>query len=306
MMAQTIRRKATGVRRQTRAHDTKRQVRQARQKTNSLIDWLMRRLPFTEDQLHAFFLLLILLFAAVLAWFLASMAGLTLLLGEKVDQMAIRGGFEADRVDVRGTRHLNQLMVYDQVLGAKDRAMTDIDLEALRASVMQLNWVKDARVSRQLPGTIVVDIVERTPHAVLRKPGMLELIDETGHDLEPISPAKAKGKLLISGPGAQGEVEALDALLDAAPAIRPQVAEAEWVGNRRWNLTFKSGQMLALPEGIDDSAKALINFAQLDGVNRLIGGKVVAFDMRTPGRIYMRCPECAAENNPPVVEGGPT
>jgi cell division protein FtsQ len=41
-------------------------------------------------------------------------------------------------------------------------------------------------------------------------------------------------------------------------------------------------------------------------VNRLIGGKVVAFDMRTPGRIYMRCPECAAENNPPVVEGGPT
>ena len=61
-----------------------------------------------------------------------------------------------------------------------------------------------------------------------------------------------------------------------------------------------------MPEGIDDSAKALINFAQLDGVNRLIGGKVVAFDMRTPGRIYMRCPECAAENNPPVVEGGPT
>ncbi len=303
-MAQTIRRKATGVRRQARAHDTKRQVRQAKQTTNSLIGWLMRKLPFTEDQLYGFFLFLILLTAAALAWVLASMAGLTLVFGEKIDQMAVRAGFEADHVDVRGTKHLNQLKVYDQVLGAKDRAMTDIDLAALRASVLQLNWVKDARVSLQLPGTIVVDIVERTPHAVLREPGELMLIDDTGHELEPISRANAKGKLLISGPGAQGEVQALDALLDTAPALRPQVAEAEWIGNRRWNLTFKSGQVLALPEGADDSAKALINFARLDGVNRLIGGKVVAFDMRTPGRIYMRCPQCAAEKTPPVVEGG--
>jgi cell division protein FtsQ len=88
--------------------------------------------------------------------------------------------------------------------------------------------------------------------------------------------------------------------------LRPQVVAAEWVGNRRWNLTFKTGQVLALPQGEDNSAKALIEFARLDGVNRLIGGKVVAFDMRTPERIYMRCPECAAENKPPVVQGGTT
>lgn len=305
-MAQTIRRKATGVRRQARAHDTKRQVRQAKQKTNSLIAWLMRKLPFTEDQLYGFFLFLILLFAAVLAWFIASIAGLTLVLGEQIDQAASRAGFEVNNVQVRGTKHLNENKVYEQVLRAKERAMTDVDLQTLRGSVMQLDWVKDARVSRQLPGTIVVDVIERTPHAVLRKPGMLELVDETGHDLEPVSQAKAKGLLLISGPGAQGEVEELDRLLDAAPALRPQLREAEWVGNRRWNLTFKSGQVLALPEGDDSSAKALIEFARLDGVNRLIGGKVVAFDMRTPGRIYMRCPDCAAENKPPMVDGGTT
>ena len=95
-------------------------------------------------------------------------------------------------------------------------------------------------------------------------------------------------------------------MLDAAPALRPQVAAAEWIGNRRWNVTFKTGQVLALPQGDDASAKALIEFARLDGVNRLIGGKVVAFDMRTPERIYMRCPECAAGNKPPMVQGGNT
>jgi cell division protein FtsQ len=53
--------------------------------------------------------------------------------------------------------------------------------------------------------------------------------------------------------------------------------------------------VLALPQGDQESAKALIEFARLDGVNRLIGGKVVAFDMRTPERIYMRCPQCREE-----------
>jgi cell division protein FtsQ len=305
-MAQTIRRKATGVRRQARAHDTQRQVRQARQKTNSLFGWLMRKLPFTEEQLHKTFLIAILLGIAVLAWFIASLAGLTLLVNQKVAQVAANAGFEVDSVDVRGTRRLNELKVYDQVLGERNRAMTQVDLQALRAKVMTLSWVEDARVSRQLPDRIVVDIVERTPHAVLRKPDRLVLIDGSGHELEPIAEAKAKGMLQISGPGAQAQVEGLTALLEAAPALRPQVVAAEWIGNRRWNLTFKTGQVLALPQGDDPGAKALIEFARLDGVNRLIGGKVVAFDMRTPERIYMRCPECAAENKPPVVEEGTT
>jgi len=305
-MAQTIRRKATGVRRQARAHDTKRQVRQAKQTTNSLVVWLLRKLPFTEEQLHKTFLVLILAALAGLALLIASMAGLTLLLNDKVAQMAARSGFEVNSVDVRGTKHLNELKVYDQVLGERNRAMTQVDLAALRAKVMTLSWVEDARVSRQLPDRIVVDIVERTPHAVLRKPDRLVLIDASGHELEPVAQGKTKGMLMISGPGAQARVEGLDTLLDAAPALRPQVVAAEWVGNRRWNLTFKTAQVLALPQGDDDSAKALIEFARLDGVNRLLGGKVVAFDMRTPDRIYMRCPDCAAQNKPPVVEGGAT
>ena len=82
----------------------------------------------------------------------------------------------------------------------------------------------------------------------------------------------------------------MGALLDAAPALKPQVAEADWIGNRRWNLTFKTGQVLALPEGDKGSAGALVAFARLDGANRLLGGRVAAFDMRAPDRIYLRVP----------------
>ena len=296
-MAQTIRRNAKPVRRQARAQGARTKVRKARQKTNSLVDALMRILPFTEDQLHKAFLVLILAGAAALAWLVASLAGLTALAGQQMALAAADAGYEVSRVEVRGVERMNELKVYERVLGEKDMAMPLVDLHTLRGSLMELPWVKDARVSRQLPDTIVVDIVEREPHAVLRKPDRLVLIDPSGHELEPVAEADAdaKGMLQISGPGVQAQVEALGALLDAAPALRPQVTEAEWVGNRRWNLTFKTDQVLALPQGQKESAGALISFARLDGVNRLLGGKVAAFDMRNPQRIYMRVPGRAHE-----------
>src|SRR5690606_36058523 len=76
LMAQTIRRNAPPVRRQARAQGNRAKVRKARKQTSSLVDALMRVLPFTEEQLHKAFLILILASAAALAWFVASLAGL--------------------------------------------------------------------------------------------------------------------------------------------------------------------------------------------------------------------------------------
>jgi cell division protein FtsQ len=294
-MSQTIKRKAHGVRRAAAAQGARAKVGKARARSGSAIDAAMRWLPFTEEQLHRFFLAMILGSAVALAWIVASFAGLPALAGAQLAAVAADAGFEVRRVEVRGVKRMNELKVYERVLGERDRAMPLVDLEALRQQLLELSWVEDARVSRQLPDTLVVDIVERTPHAVLRKPGKLVLIDAGGHLLEPVSPANAKGMLVISGPGAGQQVAALTELLDSAPALRQRVSEAEWIGNRRWNLTFDTGQVLALPQGTKPGALALVSFARLDGVNRLLGGKVATFDMRAPERIYMRVPGRAAD-----------
>jgi cell division protein FtsQ len=233
--------------------------------------------------------------AVVLAWIVASMAGVPAMAAQQVASIAADAGFEVRRVDVRGVHNLNEVKVYERVLAERDRAMPLVDIGALRDELMQISWVEDARVSRQLPDTLVIDIVERTPHAVLRKAGKLVLIDATGHELAPISAQRAAGRLILSGPGVGKQVVALTRMLSAAPALKPQVREAEWVGNRRWNLTFRTGQVLALPEGDKPSATALSAFARLDGTNRLLGGRVAAFDMRAPDRMYMRIPDRAKQ-----------
>lgn len=294
-MAQTIRRSGKGVRRAAAAKGAQRKVATAKKQTGNVIDGVMQWLPFSEDTLHRIVLAVILGVAAMLVWVVASMAGVPMLAQEKLAQVASGAGFEVKRVEVRGVNRMNELKIYEKVLGQRDQSMPRLDIDGLRGDLMQLSWVKDARVSRQLPDTLVVDIVERSPHAVLRKGGKLVLIDDTGHELEPVSAARAKGMLVLEGEGAGEKVQDLGRLLDVAPALKPQVAEAEWIGNRRWNVMFKTGQVLALPEGDDQSASALLGFARMDGVNRLLGGKVASFDMRASDRMYLRVPGHADE-----------
>ena len=289
-MSQKIKRGGKSVRKVAAAQGKARTVRTARARTGSAFDSVMAWMPFSEEQLHRVFLAAILGGAVALAWIVASLAGVPAMARQQLAVFASDAGFEVKRVEVRGVKHINELKVYERVLGQRDRAMPLVDIDGLRSELMQLSWVEDARVSRQLPDTLVIDVVERKPHAVLRKADRMVLIDATGHELETVTAARAKGKLVLSGPGASRQVVALTDLLGAAPALKPQVREAEWVGNRRWNLTFKTGQVLALPEGVRPSSTALMSFARLDGINRLLGGKVAAFDMRASDRIYFRVP----------------
>jgi cell division protein FtsQ len=288
--ARTIKRGGKSARKTAAAQGKAQRVRSARARTGSVFDSVMAWLPFSEGQLHRIFLAMILGVVAVGAWLAASFAGVPGIARDQVAVFAHDAGFELHNVNVRGTNNLNELKIYQIALGDRNRAMPFVDVDALRERLLALSWVEDARVSRQLPDTLVIDIVERKPVAVLQKIDRLVLIDKDGQELEAVSEARAKGKLLLKGPGAGRQVAALSGLLDAAPALRPQLKSAEWVGNRRWNLTFKTGQILALPEGKETSAKALMTFAQLDGRNRLLGGKAVAFDMRAPDRIYLRLP----------------
>ena len=283
-----VSRKPTGVRRSAAARSRSQKARAAKKHTSGLLDRAMTALPFTEEQWHKFFLVMFMAIGLVIAWQVAKLTGLPEVAQGELAKSASRAGFEVERVRVTGVERLNEQVVYERVLGEQDRPMPLVDVEAIRERLLELSWVKDARVSRQLPDLLRIDIVEREPHAVVAKPDRLILVDNQGTELEPISAKAAQEMLLISGPGAQKQVAELDRLLDAAPALIPQVAAAEWVGNRRWNLTFRTDQLLLLPAD-DRGPAALVKFAELDGRNRLIGGKAMAIDMRVPDRVFLRC-----------------
>ena len=254
----------------------------------SWVDKIMRTLPFSEEEVQRVFTWIFLAALTVLAFAAAQYAGLTATAYQQYAALAAKAGFQVQRVEVTGMERVDQLKVYKLVLAEKDRAMPLVDIEKVRSDLLQYGWIKDARVARRLPDTLAVEIIERKPAAIWQRDGKYSLIDDEGIVLQNVRAGEGGELPTLNGSDANRQTVALNALLDQASALKAQVSGATWVGNRRWDLQFETGETLALPEGEAAAAKALLNFARMDGVHRLLGRDLIHFDLRDPDRAYFR------------------
>ena len=221
-------------------------------------------------------------------------------------------GFTVSGYQIVGLHHMNRALVDGVVTDELHRAaelsgkakapQALVDVSAIRDRLMQFGWVKDARVSRRLPDTLVIDIVERTPAALWQNQGRLALVDSEGVTLDRVPVDKMPDLPLLIGPGANAEAHELEGLMNAVPTLKPQLASATWVGGRRWDLNFQSGETLALPEGDGASRAALTKFARLDKSAGLLGRGIVRFDLRVPGKMIVRLPRAPGEPIAPAPQ----
>lgn len=205
-------------------------------------------------------------------------------LGEGIGEM----GFNLKRVEIKGAQHVRQLDVYNIAFDQASAAMPLVDLEGTRQRLLAFGWVRDARVSRRLPDTLVVDIVERQPAAIWQYNQKLALIDTDGAVLEAVRLDAMPDLPLLIGPAANLHAAELERLTAAAPNLKPVIAGASWIGGRRWDIRFESGEVLALPEGEEAAKKAFSKFAGMDRQAQLLGKGYVRFDMRDPRKLAIR------------------
>lgn len=254
----------------------------------SVVDRFLRTLPFSEDDIQRVFTWAVVIVLGVSAIVAAQWFGLTAGAYQQYGLLAAKAGFEVKDIEVTGMERVDQLKVYDIVLAEMDRSMPMVDIGKVRADLLQYGWIKDARVSKRFPDRLAVEIVERKPTAIWRRNGKYSLIDAEGNILENVQAAATQGLPMLNGDNANRHSVALGELLDKAAALKAQVAGASWIGNRRWDLRFKTGETLALPEGEVAAAEALLNFARMDGIHRLLGRDLIHFDLRDPDRAYFR------------------
>jgi len=141
-------------------------------------------------------------------------------------------------------------------------------------------------VARRLPDTLVIDIVERHPSALWQSQGQLALIDDGGVVLDRVPVDKMPDLPLLIGPGANAQEQQLSQMMASVPSLKPQLASATWVGSRRWDLSFQSGEVVSLPEGVRDAEAALTKFAQNDRSSGLLGRGILRFDLRNWPRTH--------------------
>jgi cell division protein FtsQ len=159
-------------------------------------------------------------------------------------------------------------------------------VEGARSRIESLSWVEHVAVERRLPGTIVVDLVERRPFAIWQNAGKFQLIDRSGNVVENEDVSAFSDLPLVVGLDAPAHAAAMLDGLAAQPGIKSRVVAIVRVGERRWNLQLNNGITVMLPEGHE--AVALTRLAELQTDQGLLDRPLVFVDMRLPDRLAVR------------------
>jgi len=212
-----------------------------------------------------------------------------------------RAGFSVKNYRIVGLKRMDRgrvdAIVAEELERALARSEADtpsqllVDVGAIRKRLLQFGWIQDARVSRRLPDTLIIDIVERRPAALWQDKQQLALVDSEGVVLDRVPITQMPDLPLLIGPSANRRARELDRLMGSAPTLKPQLASATWVGQRRWDLRFQSGETVSLPEGEGPARTALAKFANMDKSSGLLGRGLVRIDLRLPGKMIVRLPK---------------
>ena len=170
----------------------------------------------------------------------------------------------------------------------------DLDLEAMRATVVSLDPVKAARLYVRQGNVLQVDVVERIPVVLWRNEQGLQLLDDEGYLVGPAFVRADWPELpLIVGDGADAYVtEALD-LIAAAEPLSARVRGLVRMGERRWDVVLDREQRILLPE--TDAVQALERVIAMDQAVDMLERDLMAVDLRLPQRPTLRMTDGAVQ-----------
>lgn len=215
-----------------------------------------------------------------------------------VQQAVADAGLRVRKVYVTGRERSGQAEIVAALRLRQGDPILGFDPDAARARLLALPWVKAATVTRLLPATVDVEIVERDPLALWRTAKGRTLIDRDGvpigiRDLRPW-----KHLPVVEGDDAPENAAALIDALRSDAGLYEQVELARRVGGRRWDVLLTGGIAVHLPEERFQAAwHKLATLAHDDG---LFDRDIVAVDLRVPDRLVVRLsPEAAARRRDP-------
>ena len=152
---------------------------------------------------------------------------------------------------------------------------------------LDLNYIQSevekVIIRRVLPNTLSITIEEFIPRAVWIRGRDRYVLDKNGYTIEKISGDQFQNYFTIKGAEAELNLMNLIESLENFDEIYNQIDYANFVGRRRWDLHYKSGVRVLLPEdNIVDSLSLLETYIK---DNKLIEKGHKKIDLRVDGKI---------------------
>ena len=207
-------------------------------------------------------------------------------IGHGLDDRMGKMGFHVAAVRVVGASAYSDPYIRQALGVAPGSPILGLDLPALRARTENVGWVSSAVVTRLLPDTLVVTVVERPRLAVWQSGGVATVVDPEGHVIPEADPGRFPDLPLVVGQGAAEAAAAILPLVQTRPALTRRMEALVRVDGRRWDIRLKDGGLIQLPATGEDAA--LIQLDQLDQRSRLLELGFARIDLRDPQMIAVR------------------
>lgn len=160
-----------------------------------------------------------------------------------------------------------------------------LSLQELRGKLEAIPTVKHAAVERALPDTLMISLVEREPVALWQHEGKLKLIDDSGAVMPDLEIKHYTQLPLVVGKGAPQRISEVLQLLAKHQDLANQVKAVVRVGDRRWDVYFKHGVSVKLPQ--ENTLEAWSRLAELNADQQILLRSIQTIDMRDTERMYI-------------------
>lgn len=215
--------------------------------------------------------------------------------GTGVDARFGAAGFRLRHVEVQGASTLATADIVKAAQVYRDQPLLGLDLDALRKRVEGVGWVKEARVVRLLPDTLVVAVVQRRQMAVWQHAGRQMVIDDHGRPIPEADPSRFATLPLVVGEGGAAHAPEILPMIAQRPKLMGQMDALVRVDDRRWDVRMKDGSLIQLPaDGVEN---ALMQLERLDQRSRILELGFDRIDLRNPDVVAVR----PRQNQPAVA-----
>lgn len=165
-----------------------------------------------------------------------------------INTVVTDAGFGIGAINIAGAKHTDPHDILAALGFAPGQSIFAADIHAARHRLLSLEWVADAEVRRQYPGTITVSVVEKVPFALWETPNGTYLVERTGSTIGLFDPKSFPHLPVIAGDGAPQSAAALVDAVEAHRAIAARIVGYQRVSDRRWNLLLDGEVIVELPE----------------------------------------------------------
>lgn len=205
-----------------------------------------------------------------------------------------------EKIEITGCTLTSKEEVMEALGVQKGDSILQFSVNDAKKNLNVLPFVDHVLIERQLPGSIIIHISERTPFAVWQNQGKFVLIDRQGNIVNDHGMSGKDGNAflklpLVVGKGANLAAAELLDIITTQPEIKKRLVAAVRVGERRWNLDLRDGTTVFLPENQEEPAVQRLIRYQKDF--QLLDRPVKNIDLRLPDRMVIRQNKTVAPNN---------